>query len=157
MKEKYDANVTIEGDWWIIDIPQVNYRTQATSLSEVDSMARSLIAGAKNIDERSFDLNVHFDLVWLDELVKLLDQVQALETKARAELDNAARSRRAVATTLRRDHNLSVADTATLLRVTPSRVYQLLTEARTKGPAPTGTGPSSSVAGAGFEPTTSGL
>jgi len=55
-RKSYQLIATREGRWWIIDVPEVGYRTQARTLAEVDAMGRDLIAGALDLDPGSFDL-----------------------------------------------------------------------------------------------------
>lgn len=120
----YNATVTRDGNWWMIEIPEIGYTTQAPSLAEVEEMARSLVSGATETSPDSFELDVNFDLGDLDQAVKMFMQARERENAAREELDRAASSRRKAAGDLR-SRGLSVADAASLLGVTPSRVYQL--------------------------------
>lgn len=46
-----------EDHWWLIDVPEIDYRTQAASKGEIEEMARSLIAGAIQASEDSFNLD----------------------------------------------------------------------------------------------------
>lgn len=57
-RETYSVSVSREGKWWIVDVPGVDHRTQARSLTEVDEMARDLVSGAIGTDEDSFDLDI---------------------------------------------------------------------------------------------------
>lgn len=123
----YDVTVTREGKWWMIDVPEIGYITQARNLAEVEEMARSLISGATEASADSFEIDVNFDLADLDQAIELSDQARAREVAARAELERAANSRRQAAGALH-SSGLSVADTASLLGVTPSRIYQLLSD-----------------------------
>lgn len=49
MSNIYEATVTHEGKYWIIDIPEIDALTQARSESEVELMARQLVAVTKDI------------------------------------------------------------------------------------------------------------
>jgi hypothetical protein len=55
----YDMEVIREGRWWVVTVPEVGYRTQARTLSEVDDMGRDLIAGALGVAPESFELATH--------------------------------------------------------------------------------------------------
>lgn len=122
--ETYHLNVTREGRWWIIDAPDVEYRTQARSLTEVDEMARDLIAGALDIDPQNF--NISIDIVKPGDVEARLADVAELEHHAQDAVARAARGRREAARALRNDYGLSAVDTARVLGVSRGRVYQLL-------------------------------
>ncbi|MBA0046300.1 hypothetical protein [Mycobacteroides sp. LB1] len=40
----YDIQVTRDGKWWMIHVPEIDQLTQARSQGEVEEMARGLIA-----------------------------------------------------------------------------------------------------------------
>lgn len=42
--KNYDAVVTRDGRWWMIEVPEVDGLTQARRLDEVEKMAREYIA-----------------------------------------------------------------------------------------------------------------
>jgi hypothetical protein len=44
MMHHYKAEVTRDGRWWMIDVPEIDQLTQARRISEINEMARSLIA-----------------------------------------------------------------------------------------------------------------
>lgn len=46
----YRAEVTREDGWWMIRIPELNLLTQATSWSEVETMARGVIASDQDVE-----------------------------------------------------------------------------------------------------------
>ncbi len=120
----HPVRVTREGDWWIIDAPTVDYRTQARTLREVDEMARDLIAGALDVSPTSFDLDVQ--IVKPERVAAMLDEAAGLERDAADSQARAAFERRAAARELHEAYGLSVIDTARVLGVTRARVYQLL-------------------------------
>ena len=115
-----------EGRWWIIDVPEIDYRTQARNLKEIDEMARSLIAGATNEDEGSFDVLV--DIQMPEMAGELLRDAERREEEARIQMARAAEDRRRAVRDLQGVFSLSSSDIATLLRVSRGRVYQLLKE-----------------------------
>lgn len=120
----YQLNVAREGRWWIIDAPEVDYRTQARTLADVEEMGRDLIAGALEIDPASFDVSVK--IAKPADVEARLAEVTELEREAQDVVSRAARGRREAARTLRDQYGLSVVDTARVLGVTRGRVYQLL-------------------------------
>jgi hypothetical protein len=44
MKREYKAEVTREGRWWMIYVPEIDQLTQARRVGEIEDMARELIA-----------------------------------------------------------------------------------------------------------------
>lgn len=122
--EPYEVQVTRDTGWWLVDVPKIDYRTQARTLAEVEEMARSLIAGALDVEEHSFDLDVH--VAQPEDVDALLKQASDLEQQARTATARAARDRREAARMLRQDHGLSAIDIARVLGVSRPRAYQLL-------------------------------
>lgn len=49
MSNVYEATVTQEGKYWVIDIPAIDALTQARDEDEVELMARQLVAVTKDI------------------------------------------------------------------------------------------------------------
>ena len=125
-RQTYRLEVTREGRWWVIDVPAIDYRTQARSLSEVEHMGRDLIAGALDTEESSFDVEVRIEQP--QDIAEQLAEVTRLDHEAREAAARAARDRRAAARRLRDKYGLSAIDSAALLGVTRARVYQLLAE-----------------------------
>lgn len=123
-RKTYQLNVTREGSWWMVDAVDVDYRTQARTLSEVDEMGRDLIAGALDVPAESFDLDVRVEQP--ADVAAQLSEAANLEREAQEAVSRAARDRRAAARTLRDAYGLSVIDAARVLGVTRARVYQLL-------------------------------
>ena len=54
----YHAEVSQDGKFWRVRVPEVARTTQARTLNEVEPMARDLIAIMDGIDADSFDLEV---------------------------------------------------------------------------------------------------
>lgn len=129
----YRLDVHREGRWWIIDAPDVDYRTQARTLAEVEDMGRDLIAGALDIDPDSVVVEIHVERP--ADVVARLDAAAEAEAAARKEASRAAHDRREAVAQLRQRYGLSVRDTARLLGVSPGRVYQLLDESHSSGRA----------------------
>jgi len=123
---RYRAEVEREGRWWVIDVPEIGYTTQARTISEIEYMARDLIAGAEDIDPHSFDLDVVIGKP-VDVAYRLADAA-ALERQGQETIARAAAARREAAHLLRENHHLSVIDTAAVLGVSRARAYQLLKE-----------------------------
>ena len=125
-RKSYQLMATREGRWWIVDVPEIGYRTQARTLAEVEDMGRDLIAGALDVDQGSFDLTVQVEPP--ADVNAILLAASAAEAAARLEAARAARDRRAAVARLHDDYGLSAIDTARVLGVSRGRVYQLLDE-----------------------------
>jgi len=123
-RNTYQLNVTREGSWWIIDAVDVDYRSQARTLSEVDEMGRDLIAGALDVPADSFDVAINVEQP--ADVAQRLTEAAALEREAQEAVSRAARDRREAARALRDTYGLSAIDAARVLGVTRARVYQLL-------------------------------
>ena len=54
----YDAIVTRDGKWWMIEIPDLDGLTQARRLAEVEDMAREFIAVSTRVPQDEIALNV---------------------------------------------------------------------------------------------------
>ena len=55
-RKTYQLTATREGQWWIIDVPELDYRTQARKLDQVELMGRDLIALMQDVPADSFDV-----------------------------------------------------------------------------------------------------
>jgi len=120
----YQVQAERERGWWTIYVPEIDYHTQASTIAEIDEMARDLIAVAEDVDPNTFELDV--SLARPAIVARELEQAAALDSQGRDALSQAASARRRAANALRKDYGLSVKDTAAVLGVTRSRVYQLL-------------------------------
>lgn len=128
-RKTYQLTATREGQWWIIDVPELDYRTQARKLEEVEHMGRDLIALMEDVPADSFDVAA---VITLPEGIEAqLNEANRLEHEAREVAARAARDRRAAARALHEAYGLAVPDVAILLGVTRGRVYQLLDEKAT--------------------------
>lgn len=122
----YQLNVMREGHWWIIDAVDVDYRTQARTLSEVEEMGRDLLAGALGVPADSFDVAINIKQPV--DIAERLAEAATLEREAQEAVSRAARDRRAAARALRDTYGLSAIDSARVLGITRARVYQLLAD-----------------------------
>lgn len=48
--EQFTATAHREGNWWVIEIPELGQATQARKATDIDEMARDLIAVMRNAD-----------------------------------------------------------------------------------------------------------
>src|ERR1019366_7966300 len=77
----YDITVPREGKWWMIDVPAIDGLTQARRLSEIKTMAVSLIAVTLDVPASQVGVNVVAMNVDGTDLVQQRDQIEA-ERKA---------------------------------------------------------------------------
>ncbi|WP_455132277.1 hypothetical protein [Microbacterium aurum] len=128
-RKTYQLVATPEGQWWIVDVPELDYRTQARKLDQVEHMGRDLIALMEDVPADSFDVATVITMP--ETIAAQLDEANRLEREAREVAARAARDRRAAARSLHEAYGLSATEVATLLGVTRARVYQLLDEQAT--------------------------
>ena len=48
--EQFTATAHREGNWWVIEIPELGQATQARKATDIDEMVRDLIAVMRNVD-----------------------------------------------------------------------------------------------------------
>lgn len=56
--EQFTATAHREGDWWVIEVPQLGQTTQARTAIDIDMMARDLIAIMRNVDPSEVQVTV---------------------------------------------------------------------------------------------------
>ncbi len=121
----YAVTVTREGKWWMIAVPELDGLTQARRLSEVETMARSLIAVTLDVPVDSFTITCSVQVVGS---VAVADRLRELEAE-RAELAAMERHVRADQIRLARDlaaQHLPVRDIGAALGVSFQRAQQLV-------------------------------
>ena len=122
---RFHANAYLEGNWWMVEIPEVNGLTQARRLNEVTQMAREFIAATAGISLDSFELEmtiqrVH-DLDIADRVARIQsEKAQALELERRATEEAQALARQLS------EANLTVREIGVILGVSHQRAHQLL-------------------------------
>jgi hypothetical protein len=126
----YKIEVTREGRWWMIYIPDVGGLTQARRLSEVDYMARDYIALVTHTPiEKIVVHRVSVDVPPLGNVATKArsitnDREYAAKAAAAAQAEAARYAKELVAA------NVPVRDVAELLELSFQRVSQLVTEAQ---------------------------
>jgi DNA-directed RNA polymerase specialized sigma subunit len=120
----YTATVTREGKWWMISIPAIDGLTQARHVSEVEQMARELVAvstGSKITDVAVEIEYADIDDIHVNESLSKIHeekaQAAALEADATEKTQALVRSLRARAVPLR--------DIGAMLGMSFQRVHQL--------------------------------
>lgn len=118
----YTALVSRDGKFWHVEVPEIDRVTQARNISEVDDMARDLIAIMAGVEPDSFELDVRIQLP--DSVRAHLSEVErarGAETEARS---RAATELRAAAAELK-NAGLSVRELGAVLGISYQRASQL--------------------------------
>lgn len=125
MTREYKVEVTRDGRWWMIHVPEIDGLTQARRIGEIEEMARSLIA--VSTDTPLKDVTTHIVSITVPDygdigaaaahVRDLRNQAAELEKKAVFEAGYYARRLT--------DAKVPVRDIAELLGVSPQRVSQL--------------------------------
>jgi DNA-directed RNA polymerase specialized sigma subunit len=129
MKREFKIEVTRDGRWWMVRVPEIDGLTQARRLAEVETMAREFIALDQSVplDDVSVVI-VSVRLPRQRELLESADAVKELRERA-TQLERAATQKaRAYAKWLTAE-SIPVRDIAELLGISPQRVSQLANSA----------------------------
>jgi hypothetical protein len=124
---QYKVEVTREGRWWMVHIPEIGGLTQARRLSEASTMACEYIALDRGFALR--DVTVEVASVRIGEpasreLLKSARQIKDMRSRAsELERESAERAREYAHRLV--EHGVPVRDIAALLEISPQRVSQL--------------------------------
>jgi len=119
----YRIDVSREGRWWMVAVPELDLLTQARNIAEVERMARSIISLALEVALDTFSIDVHVDAhVDYESVLKRVQERRrhAKELEAQATQDVVA-----AAKALARE-GLTVRDIGQLLQVSHQRAQQLI-------------------------------
>ena len=121
----YRAEVTREGRWWMVAVPEIDGLTQARHIGEAELMARELIAVTLDVDLDDVAVDVH---VMSAGKVREIDSRASAIKAARVKAD--ALEREASAESERLAHELveqevSLRDIGAILGVSHQRAHQL--------------------------------
>lgn len=122
---EYRVEVTREGKWWMIAIPELDGLTQARRLEDAPLMAREYIA--VTLDRAIDDVDVRVALVDVDgiNVTEALARLDAERAAADAARDRVADDTRRLATTLAAK-KVPVRDIGAILGVSHQRAHQLV-------------------------------
>jgi hypothetical protein len=121
---KYDITVTREGRWWMVEVPALDLLTQARRVSEIETMAREIIA--VTLDVKMSEVEVHIAAFVVDgvDMLAVINDVRSKRDAAeRAEREAGEAMREAVQVLT--SHSAPVRDVGELLGVSHQRVSQL--------------------------------
>jgi hypothetical protein len=127
LTHEYKIEITREGRWWMVHIPEINGLTQARRLAEAPTMAREYIALDRGIRLR--DISVEVASVRMEkpasrELLESARQIKDMRARAsELERESAERAREYAHRLV--EHGVPVRDIAALLEISPQRVSQL--------------------------------
>ena len=124
---QFKIEVTRDGRWWMVRIPEIDGITQARRLSEVETMAREYIALDRNLpfDEIQIETaSVRIEEPAFRELLETAREIKSLRAKAN-ELERQASDKAHEYAHWLTTYGVPVRDIAELLDVSPQRVSQL--------------------------------
>jgi hypothetical protein len=122
--ERYQVEVTRDGRWWIISVPEIDGLTQARRLADVKQAARELIAVTLDIRLSEVDVDVAFgdiDGIRVGDYIELISSEKA--EAARLEEDATAKTKTLVKQLVA--HNVPLRDIGAMLGLSFQRVHQL--------------------------------
>jgi hypothetical protein len=121
----YGVQVTREGKWWMVAIPELGGLTQARRLSDAAEMAKDYIAVTTNVPRDSFDINLTVENVDGVEVASVLSVIiDDRETARRLERE-ASEKAECLAKDLR-SRGVPLRDVGTILHVSHQRAHQLV-------------------------------
>ena len=118
----YTALVSRDGRFWHVEVPEIDRVTQARNISEVDDMARDLIAIMAGVEPDSFELDVRIQLP--DSVRAHLSEVERARGAEAEARSRAATELRAAAAELKKA-GLSVRELGAVLGISYQRASQL--------------------------------
>ena len=118
----YTVTVTREDGWWMVAVPELDLLTQARKYSEVERMARSVIAMSRDIPHDSFSLDIT-----VPEVAEAITAMRVAEEAAESARLLAAAARR-VAAQRAYETTASYREAGALIGLTHQRVEQLVKE-----------------------------
>jgi hypothetical protein len=121
----YKVEVSRDGRWWMINVPEIGQLTQARRISEIEDMASSLIA--VSTDTPLTDITVHITSIDVPELGDIAARAREIEATRYAALQANEIAQRAAAEYVQAlaKAGVPVRDAAALLHVSPQRISQL--------------------------------
>jgi hypothetical protein len=121
--DRYQVEVTRDGRWWMISVPEIDGLTQARRLAEVEQMARELIAVTLDVrlSEVAVDVTLDIDGINVKSSIQTISKEK--EEAARLEEDAAAKTKTLVKELVA--HNVPLRDIGAMLGLSFQRIHQL--------------------------------
>ncbi|MGV9745461.1 HicB family toxin-antitoxin system [Rhodococcus zopfii] len=121
----YRVDVTREGKWWMVAIPELDDLTQARRLGEAELMAREVIALRTGAALDDIEVDMHIDVDDISDAGARAEKIRAERREAERLEQQALAESKALARELA-DQNIPVRDIGELLGVTFQRASQLV-------------------------------
>ncbi len=124
---EFKIEVTRDGRWWMVHIPEIDGLTQARRLSEAETMAREYIALDRNLpidDIKVETASVRIEEPAFRELLETAREIKSLRGNAK-ELERQATEKAYEYAHWLTTYGVPVRDIAELLDISPQRVSQL--------------------------------
>lgn len=121
----YKAEITRDGRWWMINVPEIDQLTQARRINEIAEMARSLIAisTGEPLDKITVDI-VSIDVPGMGNIQRSADELVFMREQA-AQATKKAQNMAAAFVNELTAAGIPIRDAAELLHISPQRVSQL--------------------------------
>lgn len=122
---RYKVEVTRDGRWWMIHIPEIDGLTQARRIGEIEDMACSLIAISTDTPLSEIGVQVaSITVPGIGDIAHTAHRIEHLRHQAEELEAKAADAAKQYARELTRE-GVPVRDAASLLGVSPQRISQL--------------------------------
>ena len=121
----YRVDVTREGKWWMVAIPELDDLTQARRIGEAELMAREVIALRTGAALDDIEVDMHIDVDDISDAGARAEKIRAERREAERLEQQALTESKALARELA-DRNVPVRDIGELLGVTFQRASQLV-------------------------------
>ena len=124
MNKTYAVQVSRDGRWWMIDIPEIDGLTQARRIADVEQAARELVAVTLDVKLSEVAVEIRYQDV---AGVPVGEQLNAINEEkaeaARLEEDAAAKTSQLVRALV--DQKVPVRDIGAMLGISFQRVHQI--------------------------------
>lgn len=122
---RYRVEVTRDGRWWMISVPEIDQITQARRISEIDEMARSLISlmADEPLNEVELDI-VGITVPGVGDIQRSAQELVHMREEA-AIAAQKAQQRSASFVRQLTEAGIPVRDAGELLGLSPQRISQL--------------------------------
>lgn len=121
---KYDINVTREGRWWMVEVPALDLLTQARRISEIEQMAREIIAVTRDVRLSEVEVDMKSFIVDGVDMLAVISEVRAKRDAAEHAEKEASEAMRGAVQALQ-SASTPVRDIGEILGVSHQRVSQL--------------------------------